>query len=604
MKKKLIPLLLATALIIGACGNNATPADTGRTPADGGTTEAPAVGEHGVSEWGYNLSGVAGPTGLEFGGGTGQTDFSPITFTIYNEDLQQSVADSNFQGLVMQQMTADTGVTINYQWGIGDVSQQVTLMIADRSYPDLVFSRSNLGMFLEAEAFIDLAPLIEQYGPNIKALYGESFNSHKDEEGRIFFLGQNFVRVAPMDPENSFMLQHSVIEYLGFPEIRTLADFEDAIRTYKASHPEINGQPTIGMTLTTGEGWRWFITLGNPAGAATGVPNDGQSFVDPETLATSWRFLLPEHREYFRWLNGMHNEGLLDPDALTQTHDEYLQKIASGRVLGLSDANWQMQESEDILVANGMPERGFARLPVTIAEGVLHPNYRHEPYIATNGIGITDNATDPVRIIQFLDYLARLEIQVMSNWGFEGDHWEVIQGEYGPERVRTQYVIERELADGPAWTAEFGAGLMGYPWPNWGTGAVDQDGLPVTTQTEQVIIDRYTEPARRVLDAWGVNMWRDLFPTAEDLAAEGMIAPWGAVWHFADTVDPSSDLGQIQMRANDITAEFLMRSVTASPEEFDNVWDEFMNRLRDIDIERAGDLMTELVKEHAAWWFN
>jgi putative aldouronate transport system substrate-binding protein len=608
MKRKTVVMLLVVGLLLlgllSACRSD----DNG----DGGTATTPTptptpvannnvdTGDTplGVSAWGYNLSGVAGPTGLEFGGGTGQTDFSPITFTIYEEDIRSIITEENFQGQVSRQVTADTGVTLRTNFGVGDVSQQITLMIADQSFPDFVFSRSNVHRFLDAGAFIDMAPLIERYGPNIKALYGDSFDAHFDEYGRIFFLGQNFVRRAPLDPENAFRLQLSALEALGFPEVRTLDQFADVIRQYVAMNPTINGQPTIGLTLTTGDGWRWFITLGNPAGAATGIANDGQYFVCPYTLETSWRFLLPEHREYFRWLNGLFNEGLLDPDAFTQTHDEYLAKITSGRVIGLIDADWHITSSMDILIGMGQPERTFGAFPVTMSHDILHPGYRREAFLPSNGVGITINNPDPVRAIQFLDYLARREIQVMTNWGFEGVHWEIRDGQ------RRNTLEEQRLldADPHSRTIYTGRGLLSYPWPNYGSGGVCADGFHILPFGEESIIANYPEPARRALEAYGVEMWRDLFPMYFDLPAAQQFAPWGAAWHIADTVDPASELGQIQMRANDLTAEFLMRSVMAAPEDFDSVWDEYISRLHDININRAGELMTELVRARAAWY--
>ncbi|MDR2888597.1 MAG: hypothetical protein LBV33_02015 [Lachnospiraceae bacterium] len=594
--KRIIPLALVSLLAMGTLGGCANQAsNTGDSTGSTETTQEEVVDNSaGVSTYGYNLSGVAGPTGLEFGGGTGQTDFTPIDFTAYEEDIRQAVVETNFQGEVMRQITADTGVNLQTNFGVGDVSEQITLMIADRNYPDFVFSRSNLSKFLEAEAFIDLAPLIEEYGPNIKKLYGTSFDTHYDEEGHIHYLGQDFVNNLPLDPEVGFEVQLAVLEEQGYPEIKTLDQYAEAIRTYKAAHPEIDGQPTIGITLTTGEGWRWFITLGNPAGFANGAPDDGQYYVDPETMETIFRFTMPEHKEYFRWMNGLYNEGLLDPDSFTQTHDEYLQKIASGRVLGLMDANWSIEEATSVLTTEGKPERAYGFFPVTVDESVLFPIYRQPVYMASNGIGITDNCDDPIRAIQFLDYLAREEIQVMTNWGFEGVNWEVRDG----ERKWTAEEFEKRTTDPDGRTVETGHGLLSYPWPCYGSGVNDADGLAIMPFTEDEIMEGYTEPAKAALDAYGVGMWRDLYPQAEDL----YFPPWGAAWYIQDALAPDSEIGQIQARCNDLTAEYLMRAVAAPEDEFDAIWDEYQQKLQENEVDKLGEMMTELVKERASWY--
>lgn len=596
--RRFVRLSLATVLVmsfLSGCAGGGAGTDSGGAGTDAAAEADVSVDNSaGVGEYGYNLSGVKGPTGLEFGGGTGQTDFTPVTLTMYEEDIRQQVVGANFQGVLQQQVTADTGVTLQTNFGVGDVAEQLTLMIADRSYPDFVFSRSNLSKFLEAEAFIDLAPLIEQYGPNIKKLYGTSFDTHYDEDGHIHYLGQDFVNELPLDPEVGFEIQLAVLEEQGYPEIKTLEQYAEAIRTYKAAHPEIDGQPTIGITLTCGEGWRWFITLGNPAGFATGAADDGQYYVDPETMETIFRFTLPEHREYFRWLNGLYNEGLLDPDSFTQTHDEYLQKISSGVVLGLMDADWSIEEATDVLHSEGKSERAYAFLPVTMSEGIKYPIYRQPVYMASNGVGITDNCEDPVRAIQFLDYLARVEIQVMTNWGFEGEHWEVREG----KRQWTAAEVEKQLADSDGHTIETGMGLLSYPYPCYGSGVYDEDGLSIMPFTEDAKIATYQEPTRKALEAYGVKMWRDLYPQADEL----YFPPWGAAWYIQDALDPASEIGQIQTRCNDLTAEYLMRAVAAPAAEFDAIWEEYQQRLQENDVDRLGELMTELVKERASWY--
>ncbi|PAD27812.1 hypothetical protein CHH60_29515, partial [Paenibacillus sp. 7523-1] len=67
---------------------------------------------------------------------------------------------------------------------------------------------------------------------------------------------------------------------------------------------------------------------------ATGAPDDGEYYINPETYEAMLHYKRPEEKEYFRWLNKMYNEGLLDKDTFVQKDDQYKSKIASGRVLG------------------------------------------------------------------------------------------------------------------------------------------------------------------------------------------------------------------------------------------------------------------------------
>lgn len=129
------------------------------------------------------------------------------------------------------------------------------------------------------------------------------------------------------------------------------------------AHPTTDdGLDTIGFTLSTSD-WHWMITLGNPAGyIADGAPDNGQWIVDENNNAM-YKFRSDKEREYFRWMNKMYNEGILDPEFATQTHEDYIAKIASGRVLALFDTDWDYGDGEKVLKADGKYGKTYAPLP-------------------------------------------------------------------------------------------------------------------------------------------------------------------------------------------------------------------------------------------------
>ena len=158
-------------------------------------------------------------------------------------------------------------------------------------------------------------------------------------------------------------LQQAVLKELGYPKIKTVNDYEKAVKAYIAKYPEINGKKTIGMSLMASD-WRWLITVGNVASAAAGISDDGQFKIDDDTQKAVYKFQLPEVKEYFKWLDHMNAEGLLDPESFTQKEDAYRAKLTQGNVLGISDAIWDYDTSTQVLRKAGMDERTFARLAV------------------------------------------------------------------------------------------------------------------------------------------------------------------------------------------------------------------------------------------------
>ena len=64
-----------------------------------------------------------------------------------------------------------------------------------------------------------------------------------------------------------------------------------------------------------------------------------------------------EEREYFRWLNHMNDIGLLDKESFVQKYDQYKAKIATGRVIGIIDQEWDYADAENSLKAEGKFDR-------------------------------------------------------------------------------------------------------------------------------------------------------------------------------------------------------------------------------------------------------
>jgi putative aldouronate transport system substrate-binding protein len=326
------------------------------------------------------------------------------TFTMFSVDLNSNY--NNFISPVAKEITRQTGVRLDIEYNVGNVTEKLETMLTTGEYPDLLMVKE-VHLFVDEGAFIDLAPLIEEHGPNIKKLYGEYYNRlrYSYDDTAIYNLPAAGVDIGVLEPFNGFELQHAVVKDLGYPEINTLEDYENAIKEYIKKYPTIEGKPTIGITLVVDD-WRWLITLGNPAGFATGLPDDGQWYIDIDTYEASYKFQREEFKEYFRWLNHMYDIGLIDPDSFVQKYEAYEAKISEGRVLGLIDSRWQFAEAEKSLRKKGLFERTYGYYPVQLDETTQSAEFRETGYLGGYGIGITTACNDPVKAIQFLDYLA------------------------------------------------------------------------------------------------------------------------------------------------------------------------------------------------------
>jgi len=558
--KTFAALLLTSALLIGGCGNS------GGNDAAGKGTDA--------------------------GNAQSSDENSPITFTFFGADASPSW--NKMQDEVGKEITKKTGVTIDAEFdvGSGGGDNKIALMAASGEVPDLIYAKGSLSQLVDAGLIIDLAPLIEEHAPNIKKIFSENMNrlKYSNEDPAIYSITTNAgVDNQYFDAGGGFEIQQRVLKELGYPKVRTVKDFENVLRQYVEKHPTTDGQPTIPLTLNADD-WRIMITVTNPAFIATGAPDDGEYYVNPETYEAKLHYKRPEEKEYFRWLNHMYNEGLLDKDSFVQKEDQYKAKIASGRVLGLIDQEWGYQDAENALKSAGKDEYTYAHFPVTLTEEYEDHSFQSAG-VDGYGIAITTACKDPVRAIKFIDWLSSDEGQILRNWGIEGVHYTV---DADGKRVIPKEIQERRLNDTTNFTKETGLGNPGGLYQifgaRYGDGVKDSTGNYYTINFPEQITELYTEAEKETLKAYNATTWKDLFPSEDAFPAK----EWGALYNMPVPTD--GDYQVIFKKTQDIIRKRIPEAILAKPGDFDKVYDSFLAELDKAGAEKMEAEFTELVK--------
>lgn len=521
------------------------------------------------------------------GNQTGGDEHSPILFTFFGADANPSW--NNMKDEVGKEITAKTGVTLNAEFDVGSGGGQdkISLMAASGDYPDLIFAKGELGRLVDSDAIIDLTELIEEHAPNIKKLMSENMNRMKYsiEDQAIYSIPTNVgVGQQYFDAVNGFQIQHRVLKELGYPEVKTIADFENVLRAYVEKYPTTDGQPTIPLTLNA-DGWKMMITVTNQANNTTNGMNDGEYHVDPETYEAVLHYKRPVEREYFRWLNKLYHNGLLDKDSFVQKEDQYKAKIASGRVLGLTSVDWEYGEAENALKAAGKHEYTYAHFPVTLSEE--YKDHAMQSFgVDGYGISITTACKDPVRAIKFIDWLASDEGQVLRNWGIEGKHYNVENG----VRVIPADVLDKKVNDSSTFTKETGIDLYTIFGPRYGDGVKDATGNYYTTNFPEQIIASYSEVEKETLAAYNATTWKDLFPSEEELP----VKEWGALYNMQVPTD--GDYQVIYQKTQDIIQKRIPAAILEAPDKFDQVYGEFLAELDKVGAREMEEQYTALVK--------
>ena len=517
---------------------------------------------------------------------TAPTAEAPMQLVFFNMD---GISDSWIDP-VAQKITEKTGIALKTLYPSRGSNEAIDLMLTDGEYPDLIFAKGDANKLVEANALVDLEPLIEEYGPNIKTLYGADYKRlrYSAEKPHIYQLCSNTVNKEIYTTSGSAQLQWAVLKEHEYQIPYTLTEYEAQIKAYLAAHPETDGKPTIGISLCCTD-WRWYITLSNPsASIAEAAPDNGQWLIDGENV--TYLHAGPNQKEYYTWLNRMYWEGVLDPEFATQTFDDYKQKIVSGRVLGLLDADWNFAEAQKELLRTGKTEHSYAGLPVTLHEDDVCPSLYNWGLSPGWGVGITTACQNPERAVKFLDWLCSEEGQVLIHWGIEGENYTV---DASGRRVRCQKDIDGSQQDAD-YQSETGVGFHAYPFPGYGKGVYDSTGNSYQIEDKSYVISTYNAEEKAACKAWGVEMLRDIFPSSESFPAP----THSAGWNLPMTRELAAEVEQLNAAA----WQGLIDCILSPQEEFEACWEKLQQDLLDagrLDAERQ---MAELVKNQEQFW--
>lgn len=564
MKRKVVSLMLVSAMVAGmlaGCGSDSGSSKGGSSTETGSAAEASSSGETADDA----------------------DDKSPITFEYFNADGK----NGNWDNPVAKAITEATGVTLDVSYPVasqGDAKEDVALMIANDEYPDMIYAKGSATDLYQAGALIDMTDLIEKYGPNIKKMYGaemEKLKWSQDDPG-IYQLSYAGVNQKTLTTGGSCQIQWAALKENDYKYPKTLDEYEKMIKSYLAAHPKTeDGLDMIGITMSASD-WHWMITLGNPAGLiADASPDNGQWIIDDE-YNVHYKHVTDEEKEYFKWLCRMYNEGILDPNFATQTDDDYIAKVASGRVVAITDAEWHYSQCEATLVADGKVDQTYVGLPVTLREDQVEKALLYQGTTVGWGIGITKSCEDPVRAIKFLDYLCSDEGQILYHWGIEGENY-FLNDDGQP--YRTDEEVAKAQSD-PDYAKN--TGIDNYTgFPIYGTGSYSEDGFPYTPTTKESVIANYNTAEKEGCEAMGFEMLTDMFAQPEEFD----LLPYSALWAYQQP----QELAEKQTILDEIAWPGLVKCVTGTEDEFDANWESMVQELTDNGLADAEEAMTEFL---------
>lgn len=522
---------------------------------------------------------------IQTGDASTEQNLEPITFTMFVRDPGQAPSKDN---PILKKITEMTGVTIEFEYAVGDLDQKIGVMIAAEDYPDMVYGEAN--KFMDADAFITLDELLPQYAPNLVKHY-EPYTAIQELAGKgelkvleIYGTYPNGV-IDTWHSGPAFWIQKDVLADAGYVMPKTVDEYFELIENYLAKYPTINEQPTIGFEVLS-EGWRAFC-LKNAPQHLIGAPNDGDVVVDQETYTAEIYTDKDYSKDYYKKLNEEYKKGVISADTFTQSYDQYMAKISTGRVLGMFDQHWNFSEAENVLKNDKRYERTYVPVPITYEGNTDY--YREVPvFTGVNGIGITKNCKDPERLLQFMNFLVEEDTQKLLKWGIEGQDYTL--DEDGVLHPDATYIENLKNSD---W-AKDNTGKVLYEYFPKIQGYFSDGNTVEPGNMPEEYFKTLSEYDQNFLSQYGFNSIVDF------LSDPPQNPTYYPVWSF--DLGEGSEASVVTQKIGDLQLKYLPRAIIAeSDSEFDATWSEFTSEIANAHPEIFEEKVNELIKEKIAY---
>ncbi|WP_405376432.1 extracellular solute-binding protein [Pseudobutyrivibrio sp.] len=491
--------------------------------------------------------------------------------------------DNEIQGLIAEK----TGCKVKESWLTGQSAEEaVGTFIAGGEYPDFIDGGNSSVQLYEAGALIPIDEYYDDY-PNIRNYFtDQEWDMLRQSDGHIYWIPQfskiNGEERVCQHNDEAFWIQTRVLEWAGYPEVHTMDQYFDLIESYNEANPTMeDGTANIPYTILCDD-WRYFC-LENAPQFLDGYPNDGSVIVDPETLTVIDYNTTPTAKKYFEKLNEEYKKGIVDQESFTQTYDEYIAKLSTGRVLGMIDQWWDFYNTAgDAIKSAGLDKQGceYVPLPITIEEGMT--NQWHNSggaFNASSGLAITTSCPDVEGALQFVNDLLAQDVHDLRFWGVEGVDYEV--GDDG------LYYRTPEMRTNCADSSYKAAHLCFYSYfPQFNGTSQDGKNAMKPENQENEFYDGLSDNLKKCFDAYGVKTYVEMLGTSP---APG---PWYPMYSYSQTLTTSTPGGVAWNKIGEVKHEYLPKVVMA--ENFEAGWEDYMKVYNECKPE---DFLSEMQTE-------
>ena len=516
----------------------------------------------------------AGSTAGSEGGSTAQEGSAAKTITLYpyNAGLQSGPVTGWLGDYLLEK-----GIILEV---IPYSEEKTQAMLASGSLPDIVVFNSatnakaalEAGMLLPLDDYQDQLPHVME-NDILKAGLDYAREYYGTEDGELsilpFGVGKNTLYAAADTDRYVIKLNYQLYEQIGAPEFEKLEDVIPILKEMQQAYPQNEeGMNVYAMNLFSDFdtthffnmmsiysilGYHWnYLPYGIEYEIETGTP---YSIFREDSV----------YRRGARFMYELNQQGLLDPDSLTQERATADKKVSSKA----SVAGWA-----------GVPGwAGKGYLPVPFDE--FKPSLVTEEPYGKVGIAISANAENVDTCLKFVDMLADYDALLTLYNGPQGDRWDIKDGKL----VMTDKFKEYLEAGGGTYVLENGEeyslfNIVSYI-PNMGN-TIEKYGepFPMTLWTEYVDRQYETEDAQAWSARYGYKYLKDLLEAENKMTAVMDTS-------FVPFLTPDSDDMKLTLAAlKDVIVPSTWELIYAKDDaEFEQIWSRMKQNAEALGLE-------------------
>ena len=522
----------------------------------------------------------------------------PITLTVFRGDPGDQPDENN---KIYKLIEEEFGVKFEFEFLAGDLDETLGLKIANEDYPDLFDGGNSADLIINNGALINLLDYISpEKTPRLWAHIEpqKARIIEKDAEGNdVLYIIPNYglgegEQIANEINGPAFFVQKQVLEWAGYPQIKTLNQYFDVLEKFLAANPtDENGSPYIGFDILC-EDWRHFCLI-NPVQHLMGRPNDGEVLVDVSTPEYKTETFIdkPYAKAYYKKLNEEFHKGLISKDTFVMNYDQYIAELSSGKVLGMFDQTWDFGNATNALRTAKMDNKTYIALGLVYDPEYVDGKEIEEHYLngsvpnIRRGFGISVNCKCPERIIAMWEEMLSEKWQLIFNWGIEGEDYYVENGRLLMTKEQFAQTQDSTWQKANKARAFFESSPKRQGWILEGefAGNCWEPG-----NQPEIYFDQMTDYDKAFLSAYGYQKPADFVNPPIQLA------PYGEAWQIDYTpVDiEHQDFLNIQDKR-------LPEMIMCDPAEFDAKWDAFVEEITP-SATAFGDFMQQAILKEAA----